>query len=115
MRIDPFALLRALAALALAGVLALALFVAPAFAIVNVNTAQQSELQFTRGLDRYQAKAIIDYRNENGPYRDLGDLAKVLGPAAAEKVASRVTFDGPPYVPPPKAAKPVRKGPAKRR
>jgi competence protein ComEA len=74
-----------------------------AFATVNVNTAQQSELQSTRGLDRFKAKRIIEYRHQNGPYRSLEDLEKVLGPDTAGKVATQVAFEGDPYVPPPKA------------
>jgi competence protein ComEA len=88
----------------------LATFIAlPAFATVNVNTAQQSELQSTQGLDRYKAKTIIDYRNQNGPYRSLDDLAKALGEPATEKVASQVTFEGPPFVPPPHEKKSKKK------
>jgi len=95
--------------LALAAIAAFAAL--PALATVNVNTAQQSELQSTRGLDAQKAKTIIDYRNQNGPYRSLDDLSKALGEPATEKVASQVTFDGPPYVPPPheKKAKKKRK------
>jgi competence protein ComEA len=80
-----------------------------ALATVNVNTAQQSELQSTQGLDRYKAKTIIDYRNQNGPYRSLDDLAKALGEPATEKVASQVTFEGPPFVPPPHEKKSKKK------
>jgi competence protein ComEA len=86
-----------------------ALFAMPALATVNVNTAQQSELQATRGLDKAQAKSIIEYRNGHGPYRSLDDLAQVLGRPTTDKVASEVTFDGPPYVGPPKQPK-KRKG-----
>lgn len=88
-----------------------ALAAPPALATVNVNTAQQSELQSTQGLDREKAKTIIDYRNQNGPYRSLADLTKALGAPATEKVASQVTFEGPPYVAPPheKKAKKKRK------
>jgi competence protein ComEA len=95
----------------LACVNGLVLASAPAFATVNVNTAQQSELQSTRGLDKYRAKAIIEYRNQYGPYLSVADLAKAIGPAVAGKVASQVAFDGPPYVPPPQPAKPARKKP----
>jgi competence protein ComEA len=77
----------------------------PAFATVNVNTAQQSELQSTRGLDKMQAKSIIEYRNSHGPYRSLDDLEKVLGEPVTGKIASQVAFDGPPYIGPPKPAK----------
>jgi competence ComEA-like helix-hairpin-helix protein len=84
----------------LAGVLAL-----PALATVNVNTAQQSELQRTKGLDRYKAKAIIDYRNQNGPIDGFEELAKVIGQDTTDKVKTEVAFAGDPYVPPPKPAK----------
>lgn len=90
-----------LAALTILGVAA----AVPAFATVNVNTAQQSELQATHGLDKAQAKSIIEYRNGHGPYRSLEDLQKVLGEPATEKIASQVAFDGPPYIGPPKPAK----------
>ena len=81
----PIAALAALAAL-------------PALATVNVNTAQQSELQSLRGLDKYQARTIIEYRNLNGPYRSLDDLSQALGESTTEKVAREVAFSGPPYV-----------------
>lgn len=83
----------------------------PALATVNVNTAQQSELQSLRGLDKYQARTIIEYRNRNGPYRSLDDLAKALGEATAGKVAREVAFSGPPYVPPhvPKSRKKAKR------
>jgi competence protein ComEA len=81
----------------------------PALATVNVNTAQQSELQATRGLDKVKAKSIIEYRNGHGPYRSLDDLEKVLGEPATEKIASQVAFDGPPYIGPPQPAKDKKK------
>jgi competence protein ComEA len=80
--------------------LALAAAVGSASAAVNVNTAQQSELQSTRGLDKFKAKQIIEYRYRNGPYRSLDDLAKAVGPETAGKVAQQVAFSGDPYVPP---------------
>jgi competence protein ComEA len=83
--------------------LALAAAVGNASAAVNVNTAQQSELQSTRGLDKFKAKQIIEYRNQNGPYRSLDDLAKVVGPETAGRIASQVAFSGDAYVPPSKA------------
>ncbi len=81
----------------------------PALATVNVNTAQQSELQSLRGLDKYQARTIIDYRNRNGPYRSLDDLAKALGEPTTEKVAREVAFNGPPYVGPRQPVKSKKK------
>jgi competence protein ComEA len=82
-----------------------------AHALVNVNTAQQSELQRTQGLDRYKAKSIIEYRAQNGAFQTLEDLEKVpgLGRESVEKIASQVAFTGPPYVPPPKAPPKAKK------
>ena len=79
-------------------------------AAVNVNTAQQSELLRVKGLDRHKAKAIIDYRNENGRIDSLAELALVPGitPAVISKAESDIAFTGDPYVPKPKA-KPARK------
>ena len=86
---------------------------APALAAVNLNTAQQSELQRTKGLDKHKAKAIIDYRNQNGPFETLEELEKVRGfdSAAVEKVKSQVALSGPPYTPVAAApAKPEKEG-----
>jgi competence protein ComEA len=85
--------------------MALAAALGSASAAVNVNTAQQSELQSTHGLDKFKAKQIIEYRHQNGPYRSLDDLVKVVGPDTASKVAPQVAFDGDAYVPPPKPEK----------
>jgi competence protein ComEA len=87
----------------LISVLAMLAAATTASAAVNVNTAQQSELQSTRGLDKFKAKRIIEYRNANGPYRSLDDLAKVIGSETTQKVSEQVAFAGDPYVPPPRA------------
>lgn len=75
-----------------------------AFATVNVNTAQQSELQRIKGLDKHKAKAIIEHRAEHGPFDSLDDLEKLPGFTAAvlAKVAPEIAFSGDPYVPPKK-------------
>jgi competence ComEA-like helix-hairpin-helix protein len=82
-----------------------------ALAIVNVNTAQQSDLQRTKGLDKHKAKAIIVYRAQNGMIDDLDELARIPGftPDIIEKVKPEVAFSGDPYVPPPKPEKPKPK------
>ena len=84
---------------------------APALAAVNLNTAQQSELQRTKGLDKHKAKAIIDYRNQNGPFESLEELEKVRGfdSSAIEKIKPQVALSGPPYTPPAQAPKPEKK------
>ena len=75
-----------------------------ALATVNVNTAQQSELQRTKGLDKHKAKAIIEYRAQNGAIDDLQELERVIGRESLEKAKGQVAFSGPPYTPPAKAA-----------
>lgn len=87
--------------LATAVAAALATFSAGALAGVNVNTAQQSELQRVKGLDKQKAKAIIEYRAQNGAFDSLDDLEKIpgLGPEVVARVAPEIAFTGDPYVP----------------
>lgn len=46
---------------------------------VNINTARAIDLEAALLLRRSQAKEIIQYRNQNGPFRSLEDLRKVPG------------------------------------
>ena len=88
--------------------LALAAFLpALALATVNVNTAQQSELERTRGLDKVKAKSIIEWRAANGPIDNFTELKLVPGftEDVIERVKQDLAFEGDAYVPPPKAAK----------
>jgi len=89
--------------------LAAALPASLAFATVNVNTAQQSELQHVKGLDKIAAKRIIEYRAANGDYRSLDDLTKVVDAATVEKVKPQLSLAGDAFVPPPKPEKPEKK------
>lgn len=95
------------------GALAVASSIAcgPAAAAVNVNTAQQSDLQRTPGLDKHKAKAIIEWRNQNGSIDTFRELAQVPGftPDVIEKVKPLIAFSGDPFTPPPKAAKKAKK------
>ena len=87
------------------------LCVGTAHALVNVNTAQQSELQNTKGLDRQKAKSIIEYRAQNGAFTKLEDLEQVPGldKNTVEKIAPQVAFSGPAFVPPKAEPKPKKK------
>jgi competence protein ComEA len=87
-----------------------ALLAGAAQAAVNLNTAQQSELQRTRGLDKHKAKAIIDYRNQNGPFESLEELENVRGfdHATIEKLKPQLALSGPPWTPPPAPEKPEK-------
>jgi len=85
----------------------LAALPAIAFAAVNVNTAQQSELERTKGLDKAKAKAIIEWRAANGSIDNFTELKQVPGFSAelVERLKPEIAFSGDPYVPPTKAAK----------
>jgi competence protein ComEA len=80
-----------------------------AFASVNVNTAQQSELQRVKGLDKFSAKKIIEYRAQNGDFQTLDDLGRVLDSGTIDKVKPQLALAGDPFVPPTKPEKPAKK------
>jgi DNA uptake protein and related DNA-binding proteins len=80
-----------------------------AFATVNINTAQQSELQGVKGLDKLAAKRIIEYRAANGDYRTLDELGKVIDRGTLEQVKPQLALAGDAYVGPAKPEKAEKK------
>ncbi len=56
---------------------------------VEVNTASKQLLTYVSGLGPHLAKGIVEYRNQNGPFRSRENLRKVprLGPKAFEQAA----------------------------
>ena len=46
---------------------------------VNLNTADEATLTALQGIGKVKAKAILDYRQSNGPFKTVEDLAKVNG------------------------------------
>ncbi len=46
---------------------------------VDLNSATQATLQTIKGIGPARAKAIIDYRNEHGPFKSVDDLLQVKG------------------------------------
>ena len=55
------------------------LFTDIASAAVNINTASQAELESLQGIGPAKAKAIIEYREQNGSFASIDDLGKVSG------------------------------------
>jgi len=53
----------------------LAAFAAP----VDINAADAAALEEVKGIGPVRAKAIVDYRNANGPFVSVDDLTKVAG------------------------------------
>jgi competence protein ComEA len=46
---------------------------------ININTADEAALTSLKGIGKTKAKAIIDYRQQNGPFKTVDDLTKVKG------------------------------------
>ena len=55
------------------------LWVGLVFAQVNINTASVDELDGLKGIGPTKAKAIVDYRKKNGPFKAVDDLQNVPG------------------------------------
>ncbi len=46
---------------------------------ININTASEAELDLLPGVGEVTARRIIDYREQNGPFRSVDDLVHVQG------------------------------------
>lgn len=46
---------------------------------IDLNTATQAELEAVRGIGPVKAKAIIDSRSKNGPFKNIQELERVRG------------------------------------
>jgi competence protein ComEA len=51
----------------------------PAATKVNINTADEATLVSVKGIGKSRAKAIVAYREKNGPFKTVDDLTKVKG------------------------------------
>jgi competence protein ComEA len=64
---------------------------------ININTATQTELESLSGIGPVIAKAIIQYRLENGPFENIEEIQEVsgIGPVTFEKISADITVRGP--------------------
>lgn len=62
---------------------------------ININTATIEELNALPGIGPVLAQSVIDYRAENGPYRDVSDLLNVhgLGQKTLDKILEYITAE----------------------
>lgn len=61
---------------------------------VNINTADSTQLQTLSGIGEKKAAAIIQYREENGPFQSVDDLTEIsgIGEKTLEKIKSSITI-----------------------
>ena len=62
--------------------------------MVNINTADKATLvEMIKGIGEKKAEAIIAYREQNGPFRNVDELALVsgIGEATVEKNRDKLT------------------------
>lgn len=76
-------------ALALCCLLANPAFAAP----VDINTSSRTHLESVAGIGPGKAKAIIEYRNTHGPFKNVDELDNVagFGKKSIDKIRSNIT------------------------
>ncbi|EXX86226.1 competence protein ComEA [Paenibacillus darwinianus] len=64
--------------------------------LVDLNRATAEELDALPGIGPAKARAVIDDRVRNGPFRTVGELARVkgIGPKLLDKIRQLVTVTG---------------------
>jgi competence protein ComEA len=62
---------------------------------VNVNTADERELQKIKGIGPVLARRIVEHRRRYGPFRRVEDLEQVrgIGPASLEKMRPQIRIE----------------------
>ncbi|MEJ2729538.1 MAG: ComEA family DNA-binding protein [Deltaproteobacteria bacterium] len=62
---------------------------------ININTAQADELMDLKGIGVKKAKAIIEFRENNGPFKQPEDLINVpgIGPKTFEANKNRIIVE----------------------
>jgi len=60
---------------------------------IDINQAESWLLEALPGIGEVLAQRIVDYRNENGPFRRIEDLLKIsgIGEATFEKIKDYIT------------------------
>ena len=64
-------------------------------AAVNINTANQTELESLPGIGQVKAKAILEYRKKNGGFKSVDELTRVdgIGPVTLKNARNDIVLD----------------------
>jgi competence protein ComEA len=64
-------------------------------AAVNINTANQTELESLPGIGPVKAKAILEYRKKNGGFKSVDELTRVdgIGPVTLKNARNDIALD----------------------
>ena len=67
-----------------------------AFAAIDINTATQAELDKLPGIGAVKAKAIVDDRAKNGPFKSIDDIKRVkgIGGKTFEELKGQISVGG---------------------
>lgn len=62
--------------------------------LININTANDSELQNLPGIGPSKAKSIIEYREKNGGFKSIDDIKNIkgIGESLFEKLKDKITI-----------------------
>ena len=62
---------------------------------INLNKATAAELSQLKGIGMKYAERIVQYRDKNGPFKNVEDLLNVqgIGPKTLEKNKDRITVE----------------------
>ena len=64
-------------------------------ALININTADSSQLQEITGIGEKKATEIIQYRENNGSFQTVDELTNVngIGEKTLENIRSQITVE----------------------
>jgi competence protein ComEA len=64
--------------------------------LININSASQAELETLTGIGPVKAQSIVQFRLENGPFKEVEDIQSVtgIGPVTFEKIQPYITVGG---------------------